>query len=55
MTTKERITPMFEHSEADRVPITDTPWAGILARWRNEGMPAVDDRRTLSSSVKAFY
>ena len=39
MTSKERITRMFEHREADRVPITDFPWDGTLARWKAEGMP----------------
>ena len=45
MTSKERINRMFEHREADRVPITDAPWAGTLARWRNEGMPSGTDWR----------
>jgi len=40
MTSQERIRRMFEHREADRVPITDSPWEGTLLRWRNEGMPA---------------
>ena len=39
MTTKERFQRMFEHREADRVPIIDSPWAGTLRRWRAEGMP----------------
>ena len=45
MTTKERFTRMFEHREADRVPIVDEPWAGTLARWKREGMPADADWR----------
>jgi uroporphyrinogen decarboxylase len=45
MTSKERITRMFEHGEADRVPITDEPWAGTLARWKKEGMPIDTDWR----------
>ncbi|MCL2878864.1 MAG: hypothetical protein FWF29_01345 [Treponema sp.] len=45
MTTKERFTRMFEHREADRVPIVDEPWQGTLARWRREGMPADADWR----------
>jgi uroporphyrinogen decarboxylase len=36
---------MFEHKEADRVPITDDPWSGTLARWKKEGMPAGIDWR----------
>jgi len=45
MTTKERFTRMFEHREADRVPIVDAAWAGTLARWKQEGMPADVDWR----------
>jgi uroporphyrinogen decarboxylase len=45
MTTKERFLRMFEHKEADRVPIIDDPWQGTLARWRKEGMPADVDWR----------
>ena len=45
MTSKERIGRMFDHREADRVPITDIPWEGTLARWRKEGMPANADWR----------
>ena len=36
---------MYEHLEADRVPITDSPWAGTIVRWRREGMPANVDWR----------
>ena len=45
MTSKERFARMFEHREADRVPIVDEPWAGTLARWKQEGMPADADWR----------
>ena len=45
MTSKERIGRMFDHREADRVPMTDSPWAGTLARWKNEGMPSGVDWR----------
>ena len=45
MTSRERISRMFEHREADRVPITDGPWAGTLARWKKEGMPDNTDWR----------
>ena len=45
MTSKERIGRIFNHQEADRVPITDSPWAGTLARWKKEGMPADIDWR----------
>jgi len=39
MTSKERFTRMFEHREADRVPIIDGPWATTIARWEREGLP----------------
>lgn len=40
MTSNERIRRMFEHKEADRVPIIDSPWAATLERWYKEGMTA---------------
>lgn len=30
---------MFEHKEADRIPIVDAPWGATIERWRREGMP----------------
>ena len=39
MTVYERFQRMFSHREADRVPIIDSPWAGTVRRWQNEGMP----------------
>jgi len=30
---------MYEHRDADRVPICDTPWASTLERWHREGLP----------------
>ena len=39
MTSYERFKRMYEHREADRVPIIDSPWGGTLTRWKNEGMP----------------
>ncbi len=45
MTTYERMKRAFEHREADRVPITDGPWAGTIRRWQNEGMPKDADWR----------
>ena len=30
---------MFEHREADRVPMLGAPWDSTLACWRREGMP----------------
>ena len=45
MTTKERFQRMYEHREADRIPIIDSPWAGAIARWQREGMPQDADWR----------
>jgi uroporphyrinogen decarboxylase len=39
MTSHERFKRMFEHKEADRVPILDSPWRGTIERWHREGMP----------------
>lgn len=40
LTSYERYKRMFEHREADRVPIMDDPWGSTLERWHREGMPA---------------
>ena len=40
MTTWERFKRMYEHREADRVPILDSPWSGTVRRWHREGMPS---------------
>ena len=39
LTTFERMTRMYAHQEADRVPITDSVWASTIERWHKEGMP----------------
>ncbi len=39
MTTHERFERMFQHKEADRVPIYDSAWKGTINRWHQEGMP----------------
>ena len=39
MTSRERFQRMFEHREADRVPIIDGPWGATIERWQREGMP----------------
>ena len=39
MTSRERFTRMFEHREADRIPIQVGPWKTTIERWRREGMP----------------
>ncbi len=43
LTSRERFARMFEHRDADRVPIIDEPWAGTIARWQHEGMPKETD------------
>ena len=45
MKSRERYARMYEHREADRVPITDSPWGGTIRRWQNEGMPVGADWR----------
>lgn len=39
MTSHERFKRMYEHREADRVPVIDGPWAATIERWHREGMP----------------
>ena len=39
MTERERALRMFNHQEADRIPMKDAPWAGTLRRWKQEGLP----------------
>lgn len=39
MTSHERFARMFDHREADRVPIIDSPWGATIERWQREGMP----------------
>ena len=39
MTSRERFARMFEHKEADRIPIIDDPWGSTIERWQREGMP----------------
>lgn len=53
MTSFERITRMYEHREADHVPILDSPWAGTIARWRREGMPENADWRDFFGADKS--
>ena len=45
MTSYERFKRMFEHREADRVPIVDDPWGATIERWHREGMPEGVDFR----------
>ncbi len=45
MNSKERITRMLQHKEADRVAITDYPWNGTVRNWIRQGMPESADWR----------
>lgn len=45
MTTHERFTRMFNHQEADRIPVIDDPWNSTIERWNREGMPSGMDFR----------
>ncbi len=40
MTSRERVLMALNHEEADRVPISDSPWRATIERWRKEGLPA---------------
>ena len=40
LTSKERFARMYDHRDADRVPIIDSPWGATVERWHREGMPA---------------
>jgi len=40
LTTRERFNRMYEHKDADRVPIIDYPWPATIERWHSEGMPS---------------
>lgn len=48
MTTHERVSRMYEHREADRVPMMAGPWESTVARWRREGLPE-------DASVKEYF
>lgn len=39
MLSHERISRMYAHKEADRIPILDYPWGATVERWRREGLP----------------
>lgn len=45
MTSRQRFMRMFEHRDADRIPISDSPWETTIERWNREGMPAGMDYR----------
>ena len=45
MTNQERVRRMFEHKEADRIPVKNHPWGATIERWLSEGMPSNDYAR----------
>jgi uroporphyrinogen decarboxylase len=64
MTTRERVQRMFAHQEADRIPITDSPWGATIERWVREGMPketsyvdyfGLDDFQAVAVDVSPRY
>ncbi len=42
LTSRERFGRMYQHREADRVPVLDSPWPETIERWVSEGMPTSD-------------
>ncbi len=42
LTSHERFKRMYEHRDADRVPILDSPWTETIDRWVAEGMTTRD-------------
>jgi uroporphyrinogen decarboxylase len=64
MTSYDRFRCMYEHREADRVPIIDSPWGATVERWHREGMPegaswaeffGVDKTATISVDTSPRY
>ena len=43
LTSHERFSRMYEHKEADRVPVIDSPWPSTIERWQREGLAAGPD------------
>lgn len=40
LTSHDRYERMYNHMEADRIPIIDNPWKTTIERWNIEGLPA---------------
>ena len=40
MTSRERFQRMYQHKEADRVPMVGGPWGTTIERWRREAAVA---------------
>ncbi|MCL5271537.1 MAG: hypothetical protein M1457_13520 [bacterium] len=39
LTSRERFGRIYDHRDADRIPIIDSPWGTTIERWHREGMP----------------
>ncbi len=39
LTTRERMTKVYNHEEPDRLPRHDSPWPATTRRWHGEGLP----------------
>ena len=39
LTERERMLRTYKRMEIDRIMMLDSPWAGTLRRWKNEGLP----------------
>jgi len=39
MTSSQRFKRIYEHREADRIPVIDSPRQATIERWQKEGMP----------------
>ncbi|MBL8029133.1 MAG: hypothetical protein JNL74_22115 [Fibrobacteres bacterium] len=54
MNTHERMTRVYNHKEADRIPIWDSPWETTIARWNNEGLVKGRDYRDVLDLDKVY-
>lgn len=39
LNTHQRLELIYQHKQADRVPMIDVPWVTTIRRWQDEGMP----------------
>ncbi len=39
LTERERMIRTYKRQEIDRIPMLDSPWAGTIRRWHQEGLP----------------
>ena len=43
LTSRERFQRMYDHREADRIPVADYAWPATVERWQREGLPKDKD------------